>query len=120
MTVNYIPTGPWTNGSSPGISASFLNAIEAILKQPSGGGESGKYFVGAGAYTTTAVVGQYISSLSRTAVPVSLTIDSSDATPPGGATLSTAHLTQSGFQVYINAAATNANAFYGGTYTINF
>jgi hypothetical protein len=27
----YTPTGPWTNGSSPGISAAFLNALEQWL-----------------------------------------------------------------------------------------
>ena len=117
---NYVPTGPFANGGAPAISATFLNNLEAILKQPSGGSETGKYFVGEGAYTTSAVVGQYISSISRTTTPASLTIDSADATPPGGASLSTAHLTGSGFQVFITAAAANTNAFYGGNYTINF
>src|SRR5690242_17154176 len=29
--MSYTPFGPWTNGSSPGISAAFLNALEAFL-----------------------------------------------------------------------------------------
>lgn len=117
---NYVPTGPFANGGAPAISAAFLNNLEAILIQPSGGSETGKYFIGEGAYTTSAVVGQYISSLSRTSVPASVTINTADATPPGGASLSTAHLSHSGFQAFITVTAANTNAFYGGTYTLNY
>lgn len=118
---NYVRFGtPWVNGSGTGISAAFLTALENALIQPSGGSETGKYFIGVGAYTSGVTAGQYISSISRTTVPVGVTKDTTDGAPSGGTTVSTAHVSHSGFQIYTAANAANTNLIYGGGYTINY
>src|SRR5260221_12738078 len=32
----YVPTGPWTNGGAPGISAAFLGTLESWIQQAEG------------------------------------------------------------------------------------
>lgn len=121
--VNYVRTGPFSNGIAPGISAAFLNALEAILEQNSGGAESGIYFLAGSVYSSGAVIAQYMQSLSRTTVPVSVSIDESIQVHTAGlnATPSTGQLTNGGFQVFsLSTTGPNPNARAGGTWTIQY
>jgi hypothetical protein len=120
---NYTPLGPWNNGGAPAISAAFLAALEAVLMQPSGGSESGKYFIAGPVYTSGAVVSQYMQSISRTSVPISVSIDESLQAHTGGmtATPSTGQLTSAGFQVFtLSTTGPNGNARAGGNFTIQW
>ncbi len=36
MSPGYVPTGPWTAGSAPGVSAAFLTNLEAFVQQLEG------------------------------------------------------------------------------------
>lgn len=118
---NYVKTGSFTNGSAPGISASFLNNIENVFEQPSGGTETGKYFLLGGAYTTGANVSQYMQSLSRTTVPVSVSIDTADQAPTAGANSPTTdNLSANGFHVLFTATGANVASRCGGNFTLQY
>lgn len=120
---DYIKTGPFTNGAAPGISAAFLNALENVLEQPSGGSETGKYFIAGNIGVANGIVSQYMPSLSRTSVPVSVVIDEVDVPHTGGmnATPVTAQLSANGFQVYsLSTTVSSTNARAGGNYTLNY
>jgi hypothetical protein len=120
---NYVPVGPWTDGSAPGIDHVFLNNLEAVLKQSSGGTESGKYFLAGEIYANGAVISQYMQSLSRTSVPVSVSIDESIQAHTSGmtATPSTGQLTSAGFQVFtLSTTGPTQNARAGGNFTITW
>jgi len=118
---NYVRSGPFSNGvTPPGISAAFLNAIENVLEQPSGGAEAGKYWIGGWGNISTDILSQYMSSISRTAVPVSVTLDEADQAHSNCNAISSDHLTANGFHAYtsMTGAATSGNV--GGNSTINF
>jgi hypothetical protein len=118
---NYVRTGPFTNSvTPPGISASFLNAIEAVLEQPTGGSELGKYFITGSTYAIGAYVCQYMISLSRTSVPVSVVIDTADQAASNFNAPTTIRLTSSGFQVQVTGTGANLNCNVGGNWTINY
>jgi hypothetical protein len=117
---NYVRTGPFVNGTVPGISAAFLNAVEAVLEQPSGGVETGKYFLNSGSSVSGFQFGTYTCSLSRTAVPVSAVVDAADVGASncvGGATSS---LSANGFMVNTSSNAVNTNCRVAGNYTLSF
>ena len=118
---NYVRSGPFVNGTAPGISATFLNNLENVLEQPSGGSELGKYVcAGNWAGSGSGFFSTYIPSLSRTAVPVSVTIDTADQSPSGGAIApSTDRLSSSGFHIYSSMTNGN-NGSMAGNWTLNF
>lgn len=117
--INYVRTGPFVNGSSPGISANFLNAVEAILQQNSGGQESGRYFVGGFSTAASQTISNYIVTLSRTTVPVSVNFDETDTTHSASlSTPTTGHLTSGGFQMYAISNASNGNSIWGGNWNV--
>ena len=115
----YARTGPFVNGSSPGISATFLNNVEAVLARPSGDTETGKYFIDTSAYANATHMACYIPSLSRTSVPVSATVDTSDNLSNCGG-VSTSNLTANGLRVGGTAAGPNLGVAAAGNYTINY
>ena len=121
---NYVRYGnPWVNSAAPpAITADFLTKIEQVLIQNTGGSESGKYFVADGVYTSGAVANAYIQTISRTTIPVSVSIDTADLAPTGGMSApATAQLTHAGFQIYsLSTTGPNVNARCGGNWTVNW
>lgn len=117
---NYSSYGPFSNGNAPGISAAFLNAIEQVFQQPSGGTETGHYFFEGNANSTGGTIGTWVVSLSRTTVPVSVTIDTADTSPVGVSSVSVQAAKNSGF--FVGAAATGSTntGRAGGNYTIQY
>jgi len=116
---NYNRYGPFTDGAAPGLDAQFFNNIENVFVQPSGGSESGGYFIAFTPQTTGALVSCYYPSLSRTATPVSITgIDASDGMSGSGVPIS-AHLTSKGVLMYTDSTGTG-NVNSGGNLTLNY
>ena len=118
---NYSKTGPFSNGGAPGISAAFLNNIENVFVQPSGGTELGKYWLEGNAYVVGAYVTCFIPSLSRGATPVSVSIDTADQSVVGMNAPGTYNLTSSGFHISANAnGGAQTNMYCGGNTTIHY
>lgn len=117
---DYIKTGPFVNGGAPGISATFLNNVENVFVQPSGGTETGHYFLAGPAYTTGAFISDYVNSLSRGATPLSASTDLADAGLNNLGATSIGHLTSGGFQIFAQSVGANINCFCGGNYTIQY
>jgi hypothetical protein len=82
----YVPTGPWTNGAAPGISASFLGTLENWIQQTEGdiggasvsGSTSGtatlyQTLQGTAKYVLIVVSSNYNSTLKTIALPVAFT-----------------------------------------------
>jgi len=113
---------PFSNGAAPGISASFLNNVEQVFKQPSGGAESGHYFLAGPVPSAGAVISAYIPTLSRTTVPVSVSFDTADMAATGGmGTINTGNLTSGGFQIWCtNGTNGSTNARAGGNWTVSY
>ena len=100
-----------------------INQAVNVLQQPSGGTETGNYFLAGPVYANGAVVSEYVNSRSRGSVPVSVSIDESTLAHTGGmnATPSTGQLTSGGFQIYsLNTTGPNVNARAGGAFTIQY
>jgi len=104
------------------VQPAVINQFINVLQQPSGGQEAGHYYLAMAGYTTNATVSEYVMSLSRTSVPVSVSIDSADQAANGlsGATPSTDHLTMGGFHVFNHTNAAHTDPNQGGNYTIQF
>jgi hypothetical protein len=119
---DYVKTGPFVNSSAPGISAAFLNAVENVFRQSSGGTETGYYFLSGSPYTTGAVVVQWYVTISRNTTPVSMSIDTSLLAPTSGmGTPIAAQFYNSGFQIYcLTTTGPNTNARCGGLYTVQY
>lgn len=141
----YTPTGPFVNGSSPGISAAFLNAVEACLvnaisdtkitndgngnltfttgnlKRAAGNTEATKYFLQGGTNASGWTISQYMQSTSRGVTPASVTVDTADQSPAvGGASPITNSLSAYGVQIYFVATAASNTARVGGNLTFNY
>jgi hypothetical protein len=116
---DYSKVGPFNNGGAPGISASFLNGVENVFNQPSGGTETGRYLIAGAASINGSVISGYIVSLSRVSTPVSVSFDTSDGSSNAN-TPTTAHLTSNGFQISATSTSGNINAAVGGAWTIQF
>lgn len=117
---NYIRTGPFTNGAAPGIQASFLNNIENVLEQPSGGSEVGDYFISYGAYAINAIGGGWNATISRTSVPVSITTDETLNAHTNCNAISSNNLNANGVHVYTGATAINTSCNVAGALTFNY
>lgn len=141
----YTPTGPFVNGSSPGISAAFLNNVENALvnaisdpaitndgngnmtfttgniKRAAGQQEKGFYFIQGGGNASGWVVGSWVGTISRTVTPVSVTIDTSLVAPTASAgTPSTSQLTSAGFFVGFGCTAVTNTARCAGAWTVQY
>ena len=118
---NYVRTGPFTNGGAPGISAAFLNAVEAVLERNSGDTESGHYFCSGWSNAAGDLIQAYIPSLSRTSTPVSVSIDQADKAATNVNAPTTGFLTSGGFQVWTTSTSAQVtNLQVGGNWTIQF
>lgn len=121
--MSYTKYGPFTDGSSPGISASFLNSLESYLRQNTGATETGKYFLAGSIYTNNALVSDFLRTISQGTTISSVTIDTTDQAPTGGmtATPSIGGLGNGGFQAYsLATTGPNTNGRCGGSWTAQF
>lgn len=95
-----------------------VNTIVNILQQPSGGQDTGHYWISGNNYSSTLTQSAYIVSRSRNVTPVSLSIDTTDGAPSDLGSPATGQLTQGGAQIYAVANAIAAtNVSVGGVYT---
>ena len=118
---NYVRTGPFTNGSAPGISASFLNNLENALEQPTGGTETGSYFLAGWSSANGDVISLWMPTLSRTSTPVSVSVDTSIQALANMTGPTTANLNANGFQVYGTANnGAQVNCGVGGNWTVRY
>ncbi len=117
---NYSRTGPFSNGGAPGLSSTLFNNIEGVFVQPSGGSESGSYYITAWASTNNQSVGNWVLSLSRGATPVSVSLDTTLQSPSFCSSPSTDHLNANGFHVYTQSSGAASAVNVGGTWTINY
>ena len=102
------------------INAADINQLAIILTRPSGTQESGKYFLSDSSYATGAVVGDYVNSISRTATPVSVSIDTSDQAASNCGAPTTDHLTSNGFRVSTTSTGIATSVVVGGGFTISY
>ena len=117
----YAKTGPFVNATTPpGISASFLNAVESVLARGVGDTETGKYVLSGWGSTNTDHISHYMSSISRTSVPINVTIDTVDVAPSNINSPTTALLTANGFQVFSTPTGATINASVAGNSTIQY
>ncbi len=116
----YSRTGPFVNLSAPGIDYIFLNKVEAVLSRPSGDTETGKYQLNGNSYVNGGIISEYHSSISRSATPVSVVIDTADYSPSVCNTPTVDNISSSGFHVKTTSTAINANCNVGGNTTIHF
>ena len=103
------------------IQASHVNQLVNVLQVPSGGTETGGYFLTFAAYANNAVGGTWINSESRGVVPVSVSVNTSVQSANNTGAPQTDHVTAIGFHVYAfanNGVQTSCNV--GGVYTLNF
>ena len=100
--------------------AQDINQLAVILERPSGSQESGKYFLVDSAYATSATIGDYVGSISRGAVPVSVTVDTSDQAPSNCNSPTTDHLTSSGFRISTTSLGQFASVQVAGGWTISY
>lgn len=110
------------NGSAPGISASFLNAIENVLVQPSGGTETGGYWMQFGGFQASCNVGTWFSTVSRVSVPVSAVPDLGTSPVPtsGAVSPNVGGFSQSGFFLQYAVTTVTNTSRVGGQYTVNY
>jgi hypothetical protein len=100
-----------------------INQCVNVLFQPSGGSETGKYWLGFASYTGAgggAVGSLYMPSRSRGASPVSLTLDETDQAHNNCGAIQNDHLTANGFHAYSFGSGVFTSCNVGGNYTINF
>lgn len=103
------------------ILAADINQLVDVLQRGAGHSETGKYILQGWASANGDFISMYITSLSRTSVPVSVIIDQADLTTSNLGSISTGFLTANGFQIFStanNGAQTNCHA--GGNTTINY
>ena len=98
-----------------------LNQLVDILQRKASQQEAGKYALGGNwAGTGSGFFSTYVPSLSRNATPASVSIDTADQAPTGGAVApGTDRLSSSGFHVFTSTTNSN-NASLAGNYTINY
>jgi hypothetical protein len=104
------------------IAAADINQLVNVLQEPSGGLEKGRYRLAGGVYATNAVLSHWVNTLSRNSVPVSLTIDTADATPNtlNAPAAPLGNSNAGGFLIYATATAAGTNAFAAGNWQANY
>lgn len=114
---NYAPTGPFTNNAAPGISATFLNNLEAVLSQPSGGVEICGYFLSGWSNASGDLLSCYCSTLSRGRTILSVFVATPTVGPTNVASPTANQLGQSGFQMYTTSTSAQVSNLQVGGYT---
>jgi hypothetical protein len=102
------------------IQASDFTQCSNILQQPSGGQETGKYFLGGSSPSTGETIGWYVCSLSGQSVPVSVSIDTADVSATNLNAPSTSRLSSGGFVVDATTTGTNTDCNVAGNYTLQY
>lgn len=113
-----MPLNTVTTGNT--VLASDVNQLVYVLQRQSGQNEIGDYYLTLGAYATSAFIGYFVSSLSRTSVPTGVVIDTSLQAASNFNAPATDHLTANGFHVYASSTGININCNVGGQYTISY
>lgn len=113
MALNTVTTGNT-------VLASDVNQMVNVLQRSAGQTETGKYFLTAPAYVSSASIGAYIGSESRGATTVSVSVDSADQAPSGVNAPNTDHLTANGFHIFTTSTGVVAGCNVGGNYTIQY
>ena len=113
MTLNTVTTGNT-------ILAADVNQLVFVLQRQSGQTEVGKYLLNGWGNASGDFISQYMSSLSRVSVPVSVTLDEADIAHTNCAAVSNDTLTANGFHVFTTTSAAAVNARVAGNATINF
>lgn len=111
-----------TNTTNIATNTSNITTAQHQLNQPGGGSESGGYFLAGNAPLDHSVVSDYIAVTSRGNTINSISIDTSNQSPTGGAgSPSTGNYSGSGFQCFFFTSGTdNTNARCGGNWTAHF
>lgn len=122
MTANYTPTGPWANGAAPGISAAFLNAVEAMFAPKSSTTFVGKYWLQFGGNANGWDMSYYQTLATQNgSTPVSVSIDTADQAPAASAgTPATSTLTAHGFLIMSVISAVSNTARCAGNWTVQY
>lgn len=90
------------------------------LRQPSGGQETGKYYLSFGADAASRTGSEYIRSSSQGSTPVSLTLDEADQAHSSCGAIAQNFLTQYGFQVWTTSSGAANNCKVGGNTTVQY
>ena len=106
------------NGAN--VFATDVNQVVNVLQQPSGGQEHGHYFLGGNAYTSSARISTFVKSISRTSVPVSVSIDTADVAPSNLGSPTTDNVVAGGFHVLTTSTGTHTNCNTAGNYTLQY
>lgn len=113
MPLNLVTTGNT-------ILASDVNQLVQVLQRQSGQTETGKYHLLGSSYANGARVAQYMTSLSRVSVPVSVTVDEADVAHNNCGAIATSALTANGVLLFANGTGTFTTAEVAGNLTFNF
>lgn len=97
----------------------LINNIVYNLQVPHGSQETGTYNLAGNAYTSAALIGDYVQSNSNVSVPLSCTVDTSISVSLF-TSISTNHLKPGGFQVYGHTTGSGSNAHAEGKWTLQF
>jgi len=90
------------------------------LAQPSGGTETGKYYLSFGADAASRVGSQMIRTSSQGSTPVSLTLDEADQAHSSCAAIAQNFLTKYAFQVNTTSTGAANNCKVGGNTTVQY
>lgn len=107
-----------TTGST--INAADINQLVNSAQRPSGGQETGSYYLNGWSNASTDNISQWIPSLSRGASPVSVSIDTSIQAAVNVNAPSTEKLNANGFHVLTTATGATVSGYVGGAYTISY
>jgi len=97
-----------------------VNQAINVEQQPSGGKETGKYYLAGNSYISGGYVTQYMRTLSQLSTPVSVSIDTSDQAVTNLNVPTTSGLTSNGFRIQATSTGIATNCVAGGNYTVNY
>lgn len=112
-----MPLNTVTTGNT--ILAADINQLVNVLQRASGQTETGKYWAGGWSNAASDLISTYYISLNRTSVPVSVTLDTVDASTNVGA-VNNDHLTANGVHIYFFSSVANTGCNGAGNVTLNF
>ena len=102
------------------INALDVNQLVNILTQPSGGQEIGTYYLNGWGSASGQNIRQWMASRSQGETPVSVSVDTSIATPNSINTPTTEKLSQYGFHVKTTTTGATSSGYAGGLFTIQY
>jgi len=103
------------------VHATDYNQVINVLQQPAGGQELGGYVLSGNTYTSGCTVAVYIATLSKYTPLVSVSVDTTDISPPAYFnTLLLAKETSHGFLIYTTWTSAQGGGACGGKYTAQY